>query len=660
MRTTEAERSGRHRLDEDHKRRERGPQTVRLPPSFEVGSYVYYRVERYTRHADDGQKFVPQWQGPYLIRSKVTDSAHRYLLARTETSATFEAHSARLKATAPRTYGAVALAHAAADGVGAGRGIHLMDSSEMLEIDRIVDMNSTRTKALVRFVGNERNERWIAAAVLREQHLGDLLSDYEEGHLRATRSATGAKRFALPAPMVARLEGKRTHDAFQRPYVLTEGGHDDQCFACGRDSGPGNALLMCDVCPRVFHYACLNLDARPRAQAGAFICPECQELENSERRLPPSLRAGRAPLRFVETEPPTPLPSAMADPAQARGPGRPKGSRNKPKAADLPPAPAAATAPAAAAMEVRPPNDGIRTRSRVERFGDCLYPGVNAITAGPTTLLRTYPRPTRVYWTRAPITSLKVDAIVNAANDSLLGGGGVDGAIHAAAGPRLRQACVLLGGCPTGQTKITPGFNLPAKHVIHAVGPHGGEPAAANLLRLCYLRALDMAVANGLGSLAFPCISAGAYGFEPAAAARIALEAVQKWLEHGGNGLQLDDIVFVLVSKEEEELYIQLWPTAFYHRLFDKQATAPCDEALGRLLRRPQPEPTRRAPPGRQQTESVRTVTMTDPVLTEEPERDRATSDPPGLTRTCHNGHCGAVYPGSRSAACPKCGRARD
>ncbi len=162
---------------------------------------------------------------------------------------------------------------------------------------------------------------------------------------------------------------------------------------------------------------------------------------------------------------------------------------------------------------------------------------------------------------RADITTLAADAIVNAANSSLLGGGGVDGAIHRAAGPKLLEACRALAGCKTGQAKITPGFRLPASYVIHTVGPvwQGGHQGEAALLERCYLSCLHIAREKRLRSLAFPSISTGAYGYPIHQAAQIAVACVRQCLSAKDGPL---DVTFCCFSAADLAIYEALLGTA--------------------------------------------------------------------------------------------------
>ena len=158
---------------------------------------------------------------------------------------------------------------------------------------------------------------------------------------------------------------------------------------------------------------------------------------------------------------------------------------------------------------------------------------------------------------RGDITKLSVDAIVNAANRTLLGGGGVDGAIHRAAGPELLEACRHLNGCETGNAKITPGFQLPAAKVIHTVGPvwQGGNNREDELLRSCYIKSLMLAKQHKLRSIAFPNISTGVYGFPKERAANIAITSVKEFLEKVDPSLE---VRFVLFDSENESVYNSL------------------------------------------------------------------------------------------------------
>jgi O-acetyl-ADP-ribose deacetylase len=155
---------------------------------------------------------------------------------------------------------------------------------------------------------------------------------------------------------------------------------------------------------------------------------------------------------------------------------------------------------------------------------------------------------------QADITKLDLDAIVNAANSSLLGGGGVDGAIHRTAGPELLAECRTLNGCPTGEAKITGGYRLPARHVIHTVGPvwHGGAKGEPELLASCYRRSFQLAHDNGLSSIAFPAISCGVFGYPLDKACAIALRETKEALERYP---EINRVVFALFGAEALEVY---------------------------------------------------------------------------------------------------------
>ena len=162
--------------------------------------------------------------------------------------------------------------------------------------------------------------------------------------------------------------------------------------------------------------------------------------------------------------------------------------------------------------------------------------------------------PERIELVQGDITQLKVDAIVNAANTSLLGGGGVDGAIHRAAGRGLLEECRTLGGCPTGEAKITKGYNLPAKWVIHTVGPvwHGGRHGEDELLASCYRNSLALAKKHGIRTIAFPAISTGVYSFPMDRAARIAVKEVAGFLEQNTS---VEKVMLVCFDKFAHDVF---------------------------------------------------------------------------------------------------------
>jgi O-acetyl-ADP-ribose deacetylase (regulator of RNase III) len=160
----------------------------------------------------------------------------------------------------------------------------------------------------------------------------------------------------------------------------------------------------------------------------------------------------------------------------------------------------------------------------------------------------------RLKLVRGDITQVDADAIVNAANSSLLGGGGVDGAIHRAAGPGLLDECRRLNGCPVGEAKLTGGHQLKARYVIHTVGPvwRGGSHGEARLLESCYQNSLKLALENGIKALAFPNISTGVYGYPKEQAAQIAVETVKRWMEEN---VFPEKVIFVLFDEENARIY---------------------------------------------------------------------------------------------------------
>jgi O-acetyl-ADP-ribose deacetylase len=168
--------------------------------------------------------------------------------------------------------------------------------------------------------------------------------------------------------------------------------------------------------------------------------------------------------------------------------------------------------------------------------------------------------PDRIEIAEGDITTFEVDAIVNAANSTLLGGGGVDGAIHRAAGPELYEESRTLGGCPTGEARITGGYDLPAKHVIHTVGPvwNGGTHGEDDLLASCYRNSLALAAQNWIKTIAFPAISTGVYRFPPDRAARIAVREVRSFLRDNPS---IEKAIFVCFGSYAREAYEQALAT---------------------------------------------------------------------------------------------------
>jgi hypothetical protein len=190
------------------------------------------------------------------VRSTVVGSEHLYLISRTERSATFDAHITRLRASPHKTVGLVAVESRTAVGQGAGRGFHEMDSTIVFEIDRILELNDN--VALISFRGNEINARWVPREEMLKQGLNDMIADFIDSSKATLVFATtsGGPKFTMNQTAVARLENKRTHDAFAR-----------------KEGWKGNALLMCAFCPTAFHFGCLGMDLRERAPKGDWRCP---------------------------------------------------------------------------------------------------------------------------------------------------------------------------------------------------------------------------------------------------------------------------------------------------------------------------------------------------------------------------------------------------
>jgi len=203
-----------------------------------------------------------------------------------------------------------------------------------------------------------------------------------------------------------------------------------------------------------------------------------------------------------------------------------------------------------------------------------LQPVENPLYQSTTPLLH------RISLFQGDICKLELDSIVNAANKSLLGGGGVDGAIHAAAGPNLLKECRTLNGCSTGDAKITGGYKLPSRHIIHTVGPvytSSKAEAKAKLLAACYEKSLNLAVENSLKHIAFPAISTGIYDYPVEDATHIALREARKFCD-SENGDKLDRVVFVVWSDKDKGVYQKLIPHYFPPVVPVEEATEPSAE----------------------------------------------------------------------------------
>lgn len=208
-----------------------------------------------------------------------------------------------------------------------------------------------------------------------------------------------------------------------------------------------------------------------------------------------------------------------------------------------------------------------------------LYSSSKLSAPSPSSLSASiYPFASLISFHCGDITTLSLDAIVNAANNSLLGGGGVDGAIHRAAGPKLLSECKALNGCDTGAAKTTSAYNLPAKHIIHTVGPvysKSNPEQSEKMLRSAYRNSLEELKKTGGNSIAFPSISTGVYGYPFESAAQTALDEIGSWLEEGSNAKTVDRVVLCCFSQKDYDKYLEIAPRVFPpQEVFEKYAEA--------------------------------------------------------------------------------------